>query len=569
MIKDKTVENFGNTCESPVQGVADDETRLFSLHDRSGKEFEVAVKDVGFLEEIFSKLQTEDKEGIKAPKGLLEIIEAYRNYRTGIPGKKPHLLVTGGFVRDILSGKAPNDVDLATDLLTEESYALLKEKLGEAKKIGVHGEASEVVRVNFKNGEEYEISTFKSPSDSKGSYVKSPSTDSGARDLTVNAIFYNPMTGHIIDYAGGMEDIKNRRLRFTGSAEARINEDPLRMLRYVRFLIKTGFSADPEHGKVIREKAGLLQRVAKERLKAEMDKILALASSRVFLEKLDEYGLLQALMPEIRSLKDCEQGPPYHLEGDVFKHTLMVSDELPDSAGSRLKWAVIFHDIAKPGTREEKIKEDLRKVSFIGHDKLGAKMAEEVMDRLGFSKKESSAIGWIIENHQSIFQNTTRRLADSPDKEKAFKKAVRYFIDLVYELGGQDIFLKPQDPREAQDFENRRKYVLGVIDDLVALAIADTKGKDSGSAEGQDDAEIIARLYREARKEIEDILNAKKVNVDSLVTGKLIMEGFNIKPGPQVGKIQKLIKKTIKEKNSSYKSYAKYSNCNSGINDLY
>jgi len=306
----------------------DQELRIFNFHDNDGKKFEVVTKEVGNIDQVYEMLENNGEKKAIAPKELILIIDAFKNCaqlmksRSGKEVRRsPHLLISGGFVRDILTGHIPRDIDLTTNLTSGEIYALVKNLQG-VKRVGIHGESSEVVRVKFNSGEEYEISSFKN-FEGKNRTIN-PGEDAGARDFTANALFYSPLSGRIIDYVGGIKDIKEKRLKFTGSAEKRIEEDGIRMLRFVRFLFKTGFSPAGEDKAIIRVLASRLKNEATERIKNELDKILLLAPADSVLGTLDELGLLEQIFPEVKALQNCEQGPPFHLEGNVFNHTMFI-----------------------------------------------------------------------------------------------------------------------------------------------------------------------------------------------------------------------------------------------------
>ncbi len=528
----KPENSLGNLLSEKTENTSDD-PRIFRLHDRDGKEFQIQTKRVGAFEDLCRGI-SEDGEG-EAPAGASAIIDAFRQHqgefeKSGeLIKKRPHILITGGFVRDILLGSKPNDIDFTSDLPADKALELLGALPG-LRKIGKHGKASEVVRLNFENGEEYEVSYFKQSEAASDNSSVSPGQDALARDLTVNAVFYNPLSGNIIDYAGGMQDIMDRRLRFTGNPDERIMEDGLRMFRYVRFLKKTGFDGDVESEEAIRRHSGEVGIIDMGRIKDELEKTMKLCPPRELVEELDRLGLLETYLPDIKALQGCEQGPPYHLEGDVYKHTLMVLDCLPKDAGPRLVWAAILHDIAKPETREESIKNGRPKVSFHKHDKLGAEKLRQLLPALRFSKDETKEIAWIIEHHQLIFQKVVDSIDKSSDKQKARNRAKGAIKEMIAEIG------------------------IDTVRDLVYLAMADTRGKisDESLVEKNDDI-LIKELFEEAvaelRNERESGLDPKK-----LINGKMVMEVFGMGPGPEVGRIQKELLARIREQNLIFAS---------------
>lgn len=103
-------------------------------------------------------------------------------------------------------------------------------------------------------------------------------------------------------------------------------------------------------------------------------------------------------------MQNCEQGPTYHLESDIYKHAKIIAVNLPKDADLRLKWATIFHDIAKPETREEIVKDGKSKVSFLKYDVLGAEKVKPILQRLRFSSKEIDDISWLVAQYQELFK---------------------------------------------------------------------------------------------------------------------------------------------------------------------
>ncbi|PJA89140.1 MAG: hypothetical protein CO138_02040 [Candidatus Moranbacteria bacterium CG_4_9_14_3_um_filter_33_15] len=500
----------------------DQELRIFNFHDNDGKKFEVVTKEVGNIDQVYEMLENNGEKKAIAPKELILIIDAFKNCaqlmksRSGKEVRRsPHLLISGGFVRDILTGHIPRDIDLTTNLTSGEIYTLVKNLQG-VKRVGIHGESSEVVRVKFNSGEEYEISSFKN-FEGKNRTIN-PGEDAGARDFTANALFYSPLSGRIIDYVGGIKDIKEKRLKFTGSAEKRIEEDGIRMLRFVRFLFKTGFSPAGEDKAIIRVLASRLKNEATERIKNELDKILLLAPADSALGMLDELGLLEQIFPEVKALQNCEQRPPFHLEGNVFNHTMLVAKKLPLNANLRLKWAAIFHDIAKPETREETEKKGKRKVSFLKHDQLGAEKVGTILKRASFSNKEIEELKWLIANHQALFQQVSGRIkeAGSANLDRAKNRAKAVFKKMIMDKG------------------------IDLIEDLVCLSIADLGGQISEKDDGELDQKIIKEIFFETKKELEEN-KENGVDLKKLVNGKIIMETLKLKPGPEIGKIQKQV----------------------------
>lgn len=215
----------------------------------------------------------------------------------------------------------------------------------------------------------------------------------------------------------------------------------------------------------------------------ELKKSMQTAGPRALLENMDKQGILADYLPEIKALQKCEQGPPYHLEGDVYTHTLLAADNLPQDASTRLKWALVFHDIAKPETRAQTIKNGKERISFHKHDRLGAKKAAPILKRLQFSEQEIKDICWLIENHQRIFQ-ITGNISNAPSEKKranAESKALAKITAMLSEKGKD------------------------LVADLFCLASADTKGKISEAAPGSErDIAMLENIFQQALAEFEN-----------------------------------------------------------------
>lgn len=404
----------------------EDETRIFSMFkDEGGVEQTVATKNIGQLDELKHAVYGDEKDPFPRVNRLIDAFAASK-----IPGKlsgraaerRPHLLIAGGFVRDVLTGAKPKDIDFVSNATYEEMRGLLvnsfKEEIREGKlHFDETGKDFGVMRFTFapeENSprEEYEIASFRSDTEegdgrrpAEVMQEKRPGVDVMRRDITANALLYNPKTGTVIDYVGGLKDIADKKLRFVGDPHRRIAEDKLRALRYVRFLFKTGFEEDPSAKAAIQATAPEVARVLPgERVAQELNAMLQYHPYGKVVETLEHFGLLKEILPEISRLKDCPQGAPYHMEGDVFVHTLAVINNLPSHSPLELVWASIIHDVEKPSTRT--VEPDVRfgeRVRFHGHEESGAKSVREILRRLRYSDAFVESVEWLVANHLRIF----------------------------------------------------------------------------------------------------------------------------------------------------------------------
>jgi len=311
----------------------------------------------------------------------------------------------GGCVRDQVMGRAPSDYDIATNARPERVEALFSGSVTVGKSFGV---------VRAPVGEHfYEIATFRSERGYRDGRRPSevrfvdPQTDAARRDFTINALFYDPLTDTVHDYVGGRDDIQRRLVRCVGDPSERFAEDHLRLLRAVRFSVSLNFALESATRDAIRAHASLCAKVAPERIRQELTRMLVEAvRAGDVLRLLDETGLLEVILPEVAALKGQEQPPEFHPEGDVFTHTVGMLDRMKDR-DPQLAYAVLLHDIGKPLTAC--VHTD--RVRFNGHASQGARVAEELLRRLRFSAEDIRVITHCIRNHMRFMD--VRRMRDA------------------------------------------------------------------------------------------------------------------------------------------------------------
>src|SRR4051812_2924686 len=237
-------------------------------------------------------------------------------------------LYAGGCVRDMLRGVAPHDYDIATDARPEDVQRLFPRTIAVGAQFGVVCVLDE--------GTEFQVASFRAD----GLYIdgrhpesvqySSPEEDAQRRDFTVNGLFFDPVRQELIDYVDGRRDLDRRLLRAIGRPADRFREDRLRMLRAIRFATTLGFDIDPETWEAIKENARSLTDVSAERIREELVKIFVSPRRVQGFDLLDASGLLRVVLPEMETLKGCEQPPQFHPEGDVFVHTRKMLELLPE-----------------------------------------------------------------------------------------------------------------------------------------------------------------------------------------------------------------------------------------------
>jgi putative nucleotidyltransferase with HDIG domain len=245
--------------------------------------------------------------------------------------------------------------------------------------------------------------------------------DLAQRDFTINAMAEPLGGGELIDPHGGREDLARRVVRMV--SDHALADDPLRSLRAVRIAVELGLDLDPATGRAVAEEARGIERVAQERVFGELKRVVGADAVRRGLELMATYGLTDVVLPELSALRGVEQSAFHHL--DVHDHTLEVldavallqrdpaavglgdevaellaeplSDEL--TRGGAMRWAALLHDAAKPLTRGER--PDGR-VTFMGHDAAGARLARDVLGRLRSSQRMRDYVAALIAHHLDL-----------------------------------------------------------------------------------------------------------------------------------------------------------------------
>jgi len=309
------------------------------------------------------------------------------------------LYIVGGTVRDVLLHREDsNDEDLATDATPEEIKRIVTPTRPNA--IVLVGERFGTVRLHYSQSI-VEITTFRSErynADSRKPEVCFGTVledDLLRRDFTINAMACHPLTGQIIDPFGGRQDLEAHILRAVGNEpDKRFDEDPLRLLRAVRFAAQLDFTIESETRRSILRQAAKLQKISRERIRDEMNKLLVTANPAKGLDLLVELGLMEWIVPEVLALRGVSQQTQKVIHTkDVYAHVLRVVERSSPRVACR--WSALLHDIAKPRTRTV---ED-GKVHFFGHEDVGAYMARDILKRLHFDRDFIESVSKIVRLH--------------------------------------------------------------------------------------------------------------------------------------------------------------------------
>ena len=355
----------------------------------------------------------------------------------------------GGCVRDLLLGREPADYDVATDATPDEVMHIFPETYAVGAQFGVvlvpiptpenkpvipsadETSQSEVSSESrnplFASSEaplkarHVEVATFRSDigySDGRHPdqvrFSRNPREDVQRRDFTINGLLLDPLNGEVLDYVGGQKDLEAKIIRAIGDPALRFAEDKLRMLRAVRFAARFEYTIEPATLAAIQDFAAQIQQVSRERVRDELSKVLIEGHARRAFELLDETGLLHEVLPEIEAMKGVEQPPEFHPEGDVFIHTLLLLENLPQPCPPTLAWGGLLHDVGKPPT----FRRAPDRIRFDSHVDVGVKMAEAICRRLRFSNDDADQIIALVDNHMR-FGDVERM------KASTFKRFVR------------------------------------------------------------------------------------------------------------------------------------------------
>lgn len=311
----------------------------------------------------------------------------------------------GGCVRDALRAAPVKDIDIATSATPEEVATLFP-----AQNIGV-GKSFGVMLVVL-NTIAYDVATFRTDGGYQdGRHPESITYDTAEhdaqrRDFTVNALFYDPVAEKVIDFVGGVADLKAGILRTVGDPVRRFQEDRLRMLRAIRFSAVCGWTIEATTWEAIKQEAPALPCVSMERIRTEFTRTLCEAiDPAAALELLVTSGLLKLFFPELLRLRGCLQDPVWHPEGDVWAHTVKMLNAIPAPRDPELVWAVLLHDIGKPDTLVVSQKPDGSPwYRTPNHASVGARQAETILKRFKQSNDFLERVTTAVRYHMQFVE---------------------------------------------------------------------------------------------------------------------------------------------------------------------
>lgn len=308
-------------------------------------------------------------------------------------GQSVELYLVGGCVRDALAQRAISDIDLACALKPDQIQNSLEANGLRVIPTGLQHQTVTVLSPD--SPDTIEITSFRNSgisSTNKQSFSETIDEDLKYRDFTINSIAISVKNRELIDPNNGISDIKNKTIRAVGDPKQRFIEDPLRIYRMVRFACQLSFNIDIATFNSGAAQIESTKAIAVERVRDEFCKILTSKNPAKGIRLLEEVGLLNLFLPEISSMKGFEQNDFHHL--DLFDHSVAVAAETSDDLIMRL--AGLMHDIGKPATLS--VDENGMR-HFYKHEHLGAEMVSTALERLKFSKKQTSDVSLLTKLH--------------------------------------------------------------------------------------------------------------------------------------------------------------------------
>ncbi|MDO8513917.1 MAG: HD domain-containing protein [bacterium] len=319
------------------------------------------------------------------------------------------LFLVGGAIRDTLLDKTPDELDFATNAKPEEIKSILKQ----AKPTNTYtiGEKFGTIGAFFGTCK-IEITTYRSEAYLAGdrhpevTFGKSLQEDLSRRDFTINSIAYNPITKEYVDPYNGKGDLAKKIIRVVGDTSAphpskkgdggadRFREDPLRILRAIRFAVVLKFEIDDKTLEYVKSTAPEIASISVERIAQELDKILTSETPSHAIQLLSETKLLDYILPEFIALQTVQHEANEHK--NIYQHTLTVLDNVPPT--KQLRWLALLHDIAKPQTKTTQNNE----VHFLHHETVGSKMAKNILQRLHYDNQFTNNITKLIKLHLRV-----------------------------------------------------------------------------------------------------------------------------------------------------------------------
>lgn len=406
--------------------------------------------------------------------------------------------LVGGCVRDYLLNKEPNDWDITTNAIPEKILKTFsKFKTFYENDFGTVGVVidEKIVEITTYR-KEGKYSDARHPDEVV--WAKNIEEDLKRRDFTINAMAMDVLHRTFIDLFDGKKDLEKELIRTVGDPEMRFKEDALRMLRAIRFSSSLGknFQIEEKTYKTIKKNADWIKKISNERIRDELIKIVMCENAKKGINLMKDSGLLSYILPELMQGDKCSQNK-HHIY-DVYEHNIeTLNFAAKKNFNLHVRFAALFHDIAKPITKEGKGEG----ATFYNHEVVGAKMTKKILQRLHFSKKDIDKIVNLVRFH--LFYYNVGEVTEASIRK------------LIKNVG----------------IEN--------IDDLINLRMADRIGSGCPKAEPYK----LRHLRYLIEKVSKDPISVKMLKVN----GEDIMQILKINPGKEIGQILTVLLSEILE----------------------
>lgn len=415
--------------------------------------------------------------------------------------------VVGGYVRDIFLGRHSADLDFVAVGSGIKLAQAVAERLGKKGRLTVYANYG-TAQIRHKDMELEFVGARKESytRDSRNPIVEDGTLDDDQkrRDFTINAMAICLNTsrfGELVDPFGGLADLDRKTIRTPLDPDVTFSDDPLRMMRAIRFATQLEFEILPETFDGIKRNSGRIDIISKERINDELGKIMRSKRPSIGFMLLDESGLLERIMPEVYALKGVDTvGGRAHK--DNFLHTLKVVDNVAERSDNEwLRWAALLHDIAKPVT-----------------------------------KKWDNALGWTFHNHNFIGEKMVPRIFQS--MKMPMNEKMKYVQKLV------GLHMRPQQVGEDGVSDSGVRRLLtdagDDVDDLMILAESDLTSRNPIKVKSALDGFMA---LRERMKEIIAADDYRKWK--NPINGNEIMDRLGIPPSQEISRLKQIVKDAI------------------------